>query len=186
MSSLDKHVKQYVVTADGEKAFSPTSNYEDIAINDILIQPVNRDEEKDLYQNLYNRIYPYIKPETDFGSISQNCNLNRRKLRQALLFRLGSGEVMQLFGLKKGSCFVCEGKLAFENTMEPFCLKCLQKVDQHFQNILQKRRQKDCQESDHGFETNGSLQAKTEKISEPTLPISQAEYNHLVEELNHL
>lgn len=182
--SLEKHIKTYVVTSDDGPSFPVGSQAEEISIEEILIQPVNREDEKDLYQNLYNRIYPNVKTETDFGDLSKLTNLNRRKLRQALLFRLGSGEVMQLFGLRKGVCFVCDGRLSFDNTMEPFCLKCLQKVDQYFQKLPLRQRHKNSRNSDHGFETNGSLTQRAEE-EEPEAPISQEEYTQLVEELQH-
>ena len=136
--SLEKHLKTtYIVKVDDKKPSLPVIQTE-TSVEDILIKPVNKEEEKELYQTIYSRLYSFIKQDTDYGKLAEALDLNRRRLRQALLFRVGSGEVMQLFGSKKGKCFVCEKRLAFDTTNEPFCLKCLQKVDHYFSEEQKK------------------------------------------------
>lgn len=95
-------------------------------LEEFAIRPKSRDEERELYAGFYERLYEYFhKGRIDFSYLADRLGLRERRIRECLMFRLSSGEVMQLFGLKKGVCFVCETRLFSRETPEPVCLRCL-------------------------------------------------------------
>jgi hypothetical protein len=51
------------------------------------------------------------------------------------LFRLTTGEVLQLFGKKDGVCYICSRRLFSATTKEPMCLNCLQALDTVIQEL---------------------------------------------------
>jgi hypothetical protein len=88
------------------------------------------------YHYYYNRIYPLLKEgKLDFHRIAGKTNLRERRIRETLLFRLTSGEVMQLFGCKTGFCYICGCKTYSPSNKEPVCINCLKTLDTAIQEI---------------------------------------------------
>ena len=84
--------------------------------------------EKERYTDYYNRIYPLLKEgKLDFPMMAERTGFKERRIREALLFRLTAGEVLQLFGKQDGFCYLCNNRLLGLNK-EPFCLSCLEKI----------------------------------------------------------
>jgi hypothetical protein len=85
-------------------------------------------EEKGKYNALYNRLYPALKMGTlNFPEMAEKTGFKERRIRETLLFRLSSGEVMQLFGLRIGICYFCGVQV--QNRKEPLCIPCLEKIE---------------------------------------------------------
>ena len=100
------------------------------------MRPNTREEERELYAGFYERLYEYMqKGRLEFGYVAERLGLRERRVRECMLFRLSSGAVMQLFGLRKGFCFVCEGRLFTPETPEPVCLRCLNAIER----VLEER-----------------------------------------------
>ena len=72
--------------------------------------------------------------------MAERLGLRERRVRECMLFRLSSGAVMQLFGLRKGFCFVCEGRLFTPETPEPVCLRCLNAIERVLEERFGKSR----------------------------------------------
>jgi hypothetical protein len=88
------------------------------------------------YHYYYDRIYPLLKEgKLDFPRIALKTDLKERRIRETLLFRLTSGEVMQLFGRKNGFCYICGYKTHSPSNKEPVCLSCLKCLDTAIQEI---------------------------------------------------
>ncbi len=86
-------------------------------------------DQKSSYTLFYNRLYQLLKTGSlDFAEIAQKIGFRERRIRDTLLFRLGSGEVRQLFGLESGFCYLCMGPVLLPK--EPMCLVCLQHIDE--------------------------------------------------------
>lgn len=84
--------------------------------------------QKSSYTTLYNRLYQLLKTGAlDYGMLAQKTGFKERRIRDMLLFRLGSGEVRQLFGLQPGQCFLCSAPVLLPK--EPMCLSCLEQID---------------------------------------------------------
>jgi hypothetical protein len=82
--------------------------------------PVGRGD----YTACYNPLYALIKEnKLDFGALAQQMGMKERRLREAFLFRLGSGEVRQLFGYRPGWCYLCQDPV--DIAQEPICFPCL-------------------------------------------------------------
>lgn len=100
-------------------------------------RPLNRraEEEKELYNYYYNRIYPLLKEgKLDFPHLAYKTGYKERRIRETLLFRLTTGEVMQLFGRKEDFCYICSRRMMSANK-EPMCLSCLQALDEAIQDL---------------------------------------------------
>lgn len=84
------------------------------------------------YSYFYNRIYPLVKAQQiDYAQLAQQIGRKERRIREALLFRLGSGDVLQLFGRRDGFCYVCSCRIrTSQKSKEPICVTCLQSIDQ--------------------------------------------------------
>jgi hypothetical protein len=90
----------------------------------------------DQYNYYYERIYPILKEgKLDFQRISTKTGLKERRVRETLLFRLTSGEVMQLFGRKDGFCYICGYKTHSPANKEPVCISCLKALDTAIQEV---------------------------------------------------
>jgi hypothetical protein len=86
--------------------------------------------ERKKYHALYNRIYPMLLKSTfDFAEVADVAGLKQRRMRDALLFRMALGEVVQLFGHKPGSCYLCGTSIRGFYRQEPFCIFCLRSID---------------------------------------------------------
>jgi len=110
------------------------------SVDDLLIQPVDEREEKTIYNAFYDRIYPMIRDNSlNFADVAEKTALPRRRLHESLLFRLGSGQVRQLFGHNPGHCYVCKNALYSKRSAEPLCLKCLQLVDSYITLVHGKK-----------------------------------------------
>ncbi len=103
---------------------------------DHVVSPENRqaskqiDAEKEQYNYYYNRIYPLLKDgRIDFELVAYKTKQKERRIRETLMFRLTSGEVLQLFGRREGFCYVCSERLSTATNKEPICLACLQGID---------------------------------------------------------
>jgi hypothetical protein len=84
--------------------------------------------QKNSYTTLYNRLYQLLKTGAlDYTLLAQKTGFKERRIRDMLLFRLGSGEVRQLFGLQQGLCFLCSAPVLLPK--EPMCLSCLERID---------------------------------------------------------
>lgn len=117
------------------------------------------------YQYYYDRIYPLLKEgRLDFHRIAEKANLKERRVRETLLFRLGSGEVMQLFGGKDGYCFTCDCRIQSAAIKEPLCIGCLRLIDKVIQ------------------ETSASVQEKTPMPQDPANKVPFMETASLMEE----
>jgi hypothetical protein len=94
------------------------------------------EEIRDQYNYYYNRIYPLLKEgKLDFVRIAEKAGFKERRVRETLLFRLTTGEVLQLFGKKDGVCYICSRRLFSATTKEPMCLNCLQSLDTVIQEL---------------------------------------------------
>lgn len=88
------------------------------------------------YHDYYDRFYPLVKDNRlDFHRIAEKTRLKERRLREALLFRLSTGEVMQLFGCRAGFCYICECKMQDTSNKEPVCITCLKILDTAIQEL---------------------------------------------------
>lgn len=111
------------------------------SLDDLLVTPINDREERTLYNAYYDRIYPLIRENAlNFDDLAEKTALPKRRLQESLLYRLGSGQVRQLFGHNEGYCNVCKNTLYSKKTTEPLCLKCLQQVDSYITHITGKQR----------------------------------------------
>lgn len=130
---MEEYIPKKIVVSDNQRRPNDAGQVEaplPDPLDDVLIRPVNAENEKELYQSYYDRIYPHVKNrKIRFEQLAAKTGLRQRRLRECLLYRLMPGQVMQLFGLKKGFCYVCENQLFRESTTEPLCLKCLHRVD---------------------------------------------------------
>ncbi len=100
------------------------------ALDGLIAKPANPEEEKELYNSYFEKIYDAITHnKMDYSMVANITGLKERRVRECLLYRLGSGEVLQLFGLEQGFCYVCRGELPRRDCKEPMCLTCLQAVD---------------------------------------------------------
>jgi hypothetical protein len=82
------------------------------------------------YNYYYDRIYPFLKEgKLDFPRLAAKTGLKERRIRETLLFRLSTGEVMQLFGRKDGFCYICGYKSHSPANKEPVCISCLKSLD---------------------------------------------------------
>ncbi len=100
------------------------------ALDGLIAKPNNAEEEKELYNSYFEKIYEAItQKKMDYTMVASITGLKERRVRECLLYRLGSGEVLQLFGLEQGFCYVCRGELTRRDCKEPMCLTCLQTVD---------------------------------------------------------
>lgn len=94
---------------------------DDTDLKDSLITDEKR------YSGYYNDLYPLLKEgKLNFQRIAEKTAFRERRVREGLLFRLSSGEVMQLFGRKAGWCYICD--LPMTNRKEPMCLLCIQSI----------------------------------------------------------
>jgi hypothetical protein len=85
-------------------------------------------EEQARYTHFYNQLYPRLKDtQFDFHQVADKTGFKERRIREILLYRLSSGEIMQLFGRRVGVCYICHSKM--ETRKEPVCLRCLQSLD---------------------------------------------------------
>lgn len=92
--------------------------------------PQNTVQEKALYTRFYDNIYAAMTVSgIDYDAIAERAGLPQRRLRECLIFRLGTGEIRQLFGAMPGICYVCKDSLFNPQSQEPLCLSCLQRVD---------------------------------------------------------
>lgn len=93
-------------------------------------------EDKEHYNYYYNRIYPLVKEgKIDFHKVAEKTGYKERRVRETLLFRLTTGEVLQLFGKKDGFCYICSRRMPGVGNKEPMCLSCLQSVDTAIQEL---------------------------------------------------
>lgn len=94
------------------------------------------DATQEQYNYFYDRIYPLLKEgKLDFPRIAAKSGYKERRIRETLLFRLTSGEVIQLFGRKDGFCYICGYKTHSHANKEPVCLTCLKSLDNVIQEI---------------------------------------------------
>lgn len=157
-------------------------------LDQFIIRPVSRTEEKELYAGFYERIYPAVQSIlVDYAELAHRSGLKERRIREVLLYRL-SGEVPQLFGCEKGICYVCREGLYRRETTEPICLACLQKIDRAmedsglYQAILAGKKPTD--EEKHFPETR-QPDLPDEFTEDGTMEmIPRAEYDRLVRELD--
>lgn len=84
--------------------------------------------EKNQYTACYNRLYPLLKGgQLDFPLLAEKTGFKERRIREMLQFRLGSGEVRHLFGLREHVCYLCDQPVPIPK--EPICLPCLEGID---------------------------------------------------------
>jgi hypothetical protein len=84
---------------------------------------------KSRYNACYNRLYPLLKGgRLDFTLLAEKTGFKERRIRETLWFRLGAGEVRQLFGLREHVCYLCNKPVPVPK--EPLCLVCLEGIDE--------------------------------------------------------
>jgi hypothetical protein len=84
---------------------------------------------KSRYNSCYNRLYPLLKGgRLDFTLLAEKTGFKERRIREMLWFRLGAGEVRQLFGLREHVCYLCGKPVPVPK--EPLCLSCLEGIDE--------------------------------------------------------
>jgi hypothetical protein len=156
------------------------------------------EEIRDQYNYYYNRIYPLLKEgKLDFVRIAEKAGFKERRVRETLLFRLTTGEVLQLFGKKDGVCYICSRRLFSSTTKEPMCLNCLQSLDTVIQELYlgdlgeaSVNRHNDTENTREFPEYEGDSEPfePAPELAEP-LPaagdwVPREQYESLVEELN--
>ena len=132
-NNADKTTEKLLAMRRSERVQEKTaddsgSNFDDL--DEILIKPVSREEEKELYAGFFLRLHNYYtQGQLDFRLLAEKTGYRRRRIRESLLFRIGTGEIMQLFGVKKGFCYICEDRIRQKSNTEAVCLQCLHKVE---------------------------------------------------------
>ena len=95
-----------------------------------FVPPETLREEKLRYNQYYDRIYPWVRGnKLNYEKMAEATSLSRRRVRECLLFRLGGGQIRNVFGHEPGYCFVCKIPLRHKKSTEPVCLQCLQTID---------------------------------------------------------
>ncbi len=83
----------------------------------------NEQLEKALFQEYYDPLFLQIRNNTiSYTVLSERTGFKERRIREALCYRLGVGDVRQLFGRQPGICYMCDQKMA--NLKEPVCMRC--------------------------------------------------------------
>jgi hypothetical protein len=81
----------------------------------------------DDYKSCYNPLYALIKSrELDFAAVAAAIKYPERRVRDVLMKRLGSGEVLRLMDHQAGWCYLCQSKVEVDR--EPICFACLRKI----------------------------------------------------------
>lgn len=114
----------------------------------------------------YQRIYKLLSPtlhRLDYFSLAEKIDANPSKLREVLLFRLGSGQVKELSEHKKSMCYLCEKKQANKENIEPLCITCLKGIESVLDTLA---KPKEIQ--------NPSVRKIQDKPSETELALEQA------------
>lgn len=127
-----------MASEDTRKTLKNVEQLADRALSGSTPRTVDQKSEeiREQYNYYYNRIYPLLKEgKIDFHKVAEKTGYKERRIRETMLFRLTTGEVMQLFGKKDGYCYICSCRLFSVNTKEPMCLSCLQTLDTAIQEL---------------------------------------------------
>lgn len=127
----------------------------------------------------YQRIYKLISPtlhRLDYFSLAEKIDANPSKLREVLLFRLGSGQVKELSEHKKSMCYLCEKKQANKENIEPLCITCLKGIESVLDTLakpketqnpsvrkIHDKTSQDNSSADKSFETGLALEQALQK-----------------------
>ena len=75
----------------------------------------------------YNPLYNLFKAnKLNFTEIATTLTVPERRLRDVLMKRLGSGEILRLADQQTGWCYLCLSKVEVDR--EPLCFACVRRV----------------------------------------------------------
>jgi hypothetical protein len=99
-------------------------------------EDVKEQEQQAQYNKHYQLIAPLLdKGCLDFKLIARETGLKERKIRDTLLSRLTTGDMIQLFGYKEGICYICGTRMRGNFTQEPLCLLCVEVIGSKIKDL---------------------------------------------------
>lgn len=97
--------------------------------NSSRFEDIKAQEQQEQYNKHYQRMLSLLNEGLlDFKLIAKETGLKERKVRDTLLSRLTSSDMIQLFGHKEGICYICGTRMRGNFTQEPLCLLCIETI----------------------------------------------------------